>query len=279
MNGVGDLTISTMKKLSSGVEIPMLGLGVYQIPPGRATEEAVKYALKTGYRHIDTASLYGNEESVGRAVRESGVPREQVFVTTKLWNSDHGYDSALMAFEASRRRLGLDYIDLYLIHWPVERRREDSWKALVELQRRGACRSIGVSNYTVRHLEEVLDGSKVAPDVDQVEFNPFLYQRDLLRFCEGKGIQLEAYSPLTRGHRLRHPVVAEVARHYSKSPAQVLIRWSLQHGLVVIPKSSKPERIKENSEVFDFEISAPDMAELDALGEDLHTDWDPTDAP
>ncbi len=258
--------------------MPLLGLGVYQTSPGKATEEAVKYALKIGYRHVDTASLYGNEESVGRAVRESGVPREQVFVTTKLWNSDHGYDAALRAFEKSQRKLGLGYVDLYLIHWPVSELREESWRALVELQRRGSCRAIGVSNYTVRHIDELLAGSKTVPDVNQVEFNPFLYQEELLRYCQGKRIQLEAYSPLTRGYKLRHPVVLEVAKTYSKSPAQVLIRWSLQHGLVVIPKSARPERIKENSEVFDFEISAADMSSLDSLGENLHTDWDPTDA-
>ncbi len=272
------LTIASTSKLNSGVEMPLLGLGVYQTPPGKATEEAVKFALKIGYRHIDTASLYGNEESVGLAVRGSGVPRDQVFVTTKLWNSDHGYDSALRACEKSLRRLGIGYIDLYLIHWPVSQLREESWKALLELQRRGSCRAIGVSNYTVRHLDELLEGSKVVPDVDQVEFNPFLYQEELLRFCKGKGIQLEAYSPLTRGHRLRHPAVLEVARTYSTSPAQIMIRWGLQHGLVVIPKSARPERIRENSEVFDFEISPADMSRLDSLGENLHTDWDPTDA-
>ncbi|MGA2198926.1 MAG: aldo/keto reductase [Nitrososphaerales archaeon] len=258
--------------------MPLLGLGVYQTTPGKATEEAVKSALRVGYRHIDTASLYGNEESVGRAVRGSGVPRDQVFVTTKLWNSDHGYDSALRACDESLRRLGLGYIDLYLVHWPVPELRGETWKALVELQRRGSCRAIGVSNYTVRHLDELLEGSKVVPDVDQVEFNPFLYQEELLGFCKERKIQLEAYSPLTRGHRLHHPVVLELGRTYSKSPAQILIRWSLQHGLVVIPKSARPERIRENSEVFDFEISAADMSRLDSLGENLHTDWDPTDA-
>jgi methylglyoxal/glyoxal reductase len=239
----------------------------------------VKFALKIGYRHIDTASLYGNEEDVGQGVRESGVPREQVFVTTKLWNSDHGYDSALRACDRSLRRLGLGYIDLYLIHWPVSELRSETWTALIELQRRGVCRTIGVSNYTVRHLQGLLDSSEVTPAVNQVEFNPFLYQEDLLRFCNDKGIQLEAYSPLTRGHKLRHPTVVDVARRYSKSPAQVMIRWGLQHGLVVIPKSTRPERIKENSEVFDFEISPADMTRLDALGEDLHTVWDPSDEP
>jgi len=273
------LTISSTRKLNSGVEIPLLGLGVFQTPPGTVTQKAVRFALEAGYRHIDTASLYGNEEDVGRAVKDSGVPREQVFVTTKLWNSDHGYDPALRACEQSLRRLGLGYIDLYLIHWPVLELRSETWKALVELQRRGACRAIGVCNYTVRHLRELLDASEAIPDVDQVEFNPFLYQEELLRFCNGKEIQLEAYSPMTRGHRLGHPMVLEVARRYSKSPAQVMIRWSLQHGLVVIPKSVRPERIKENGEVFDFEISEADMATLDSLGEDLHVAWDPTDEP
>jgi diketogulonate reductase-like aldo/keto reductase len=273
------LTISSTRKLNSGTEIPSLALGVFQTPPGKVTQEAVKFALKVGYRHIDTASFYGNEEDVGRGVRDSGLPREQVFVTTKLWNSDQGYDSALSACDTSLRKLGLGYIDLYLIHWPVPELRSESWRALVELQRRGSCRAIGVSNYTVKHLNELLDSSDVTPAVNQVEFNPFLYQKELLRFCNGKGIQLEAYSPLTRGHKLDHPVVLDVARRYSKSPAQIMIRWGLQHGLVVIPKSTRAERIKENSEVFDFEISSADMSKLDSLGEDLHTVWDPTDEP
>jgi diketogulonate reductase-like aldo/keto reductase len=273
------LTINSTRKLNSGTEIPVLGLGVFQTPRGKVTQEAVKFALKVGYRHIDTASFYGNEEDVGRGVRDSGVPREQVFVTTKLWNSDQGYDSALSACDASLHKLGLGYIDLYLIHWPVPELRDESWRALVELQRRGSCRAIGVSNYTVKHLQELLGSSDVTPAVNQVEFNPFLYQKELLRFCDGKGIQLEAYSPLTRGHKLDHPVVLEVARRCSKSPAQVMIRWGLQRGLVVIPKSTRPERIRENSEVFDFEISSADMSRLDSLGEDLHTVWDPTDEP
>jgi len=274
-----NLSLASTKKLNGGVEMPVLGLGVYQMPRGRVTQEAVKFALNVGYRHIDTASLYGNEEDVGLGVRSSGVPREKVFVTTKLWNSDHGYDSALSACDRSLDRLGLGYIDLYLIHWPVPKLRKETWNALVELQRRGTCRAIGVSNYTVKHLEELLEDSEVTPSVNQVEFNPFLYQKELLRFCNDKGIQLEAYSPLTRGHKLGHPTVVEIARRYTKSPAQIMIRWSLQHGLVVIPKSARPERIGENSEVFDFELSPAEMAKLDSLSEDLHMDWDPTYEP
>jgi methylglyoxal/glyoxal reductase len=271
------LTISSVAKLGSGVEMPLLGLGVYQTPPGAATREAVRFALSVGYRHVDTAALYGNEEDVGRGVKESGLERSEVFVTTKLWNSDHGYDAALAACEKSLRRLDLGYIDLYLIHWPVGGVRKETWRALVEARKRGWCRSIGVSNYMVRHLTELLGSSDVTPDVDQVEFNPFLYQKDLLAYCVGKGIQLEAYSPLARATRLRDPTVADVARNYSKSAAQVMIRWSLQHGVVAIPKSARRERIKENSEVFDFEISAADMRRLDSLSENLHTDWDPTE--
>ncbi len=273
------LTITSTRKLNSGIEIPVLGLGVFQSPPGTVTQKAVLFALKAGYRHVDTASLYGNEEDVGRAVKDSGVPREQVFVTTKVWNGDQGYDAALRACDQSLRRLGLGYIDLYLIHWPVPELRNETWRALMELQRRGACRAIGVCNYTVRHLRELLASSEVIPDVNQVEFSPFLYQKELLRFCSGRQIQLEAYSPLTRGYKLRHPTVLDVARSYSKSPAQVMIRWSLQRGLVVIPKSVRPERIKENCEDFDFEISGADMTRLDSLNEDLHTVWDPTDEP
>jgi diketogulonate reductase-like aldo/keto reductase len=274
-----ELNIASTTRLNSGVEMPLLGLGVYQTPQGKATEEAVRFALDIGYRHIDTAALYGHEEDVGRGVRSSGLPREQVFVTTKLWNSDHGYESAIDACGQSLGTLGLEYIDLYLIHWPVPGLRDESWRALIELKKRGLCRSIGVSNYTVRHLEELLEKSGVVPDVNQVEFNPFLYQKELLEYCRGKKIQLEAYSPLTRGQKLRDRTVVEVARSHSKSAAQVMIRWSLQHGLVVIPKSSKKERIRENSDVFDFELSAAEMARLDSLGESLRTDWDPTDEP
>ncbi|HYS73001.1 MAG TPA: aldo/keto reductase [Thermoplasmata archaeon] len=259
--------------------MPVLGLGVWRAASGKETQRAVATALDVGYRLIDTAKLYGNERDVGRAVRASKIPRDEIFITTKLWNTDHGSEAALRAFEQSRRELGVDSIDLYLIHWPVPGLRQESWKALLDLKEKGLARSIGVSNYTIRHLEELLSASPIPPSVNQVEFHPFLYQADLLAFCQGHRIQLEAYSPLTRGHRLDHPVIKAVAADYRRTPAQILIRWGLQHGLVVIPKSVRPERIRENAQVFDFELSGTDMARLDALDERSHVAWDPDDLP
>jgi diketogulonate reductase-like aldo/keto reductase len=259
--------------------MPLLGVGMWQVPPGRTAVETVRYALKVGYRLIDTASLYGNEREVGKGVRESGVPREEIFVTTKLWNSDHGYGRAMQACDHSLKLLGFEYVDLYLIHWPVAGARKETWEALVSLQKEGRCHSIGVSNYTIKHLRELMNDSPVLPSVNQVEFNPFLYQKELLEFCRKKNIALEAYRPLTRGQRLNHPLLLETARKYSKTPAQVMIRWGLQHDLIVIPKSVKPERMIENSQVFDFIISNDDMTRLDTLNENLRTDWDPTNEP
>jgi len=273
------LSLQSTVRLNDGVEIPILGLGVYQASPGRVTQAAVGYALEIGYRHIDTASIYGNEADVGLAVRESGIPRDEIFVTTKLWNDDQGYDPAIRACESSLRRLGLDYVDLYLIHWPMPRVRKESWRALLRLQREGKCRSIGVSNYMIHHLEELLGESPVAPSIDQVEFSPFLFRKELLAYCRHRGIQLEAYSPLTKGYRLDDPTVRRVAAKYGKTPAQILIRWSLQHGNVVIPKSVRPEHIRENSQVFDFQISEEDMSLLNSLDEGLATGWDPEGAP
>jgi len=273
------LTVESRITLNEGRTIPVLGLGVWQTAAGRETRQAVGYALEIGYRLIDTARMYGNEKDVGAAVRESGIPREEIFVTTKLWNDEHGYEAALRAFEKSRQALGLDYVDLYLIHWPVPRLRHESWKALLKLRDEGLARSIGVSNYTVRHLQELLSASSIPPSVNQVEFHPFLYQRELLEFCRSHGIQLEAYSPLARGRRLNDPVIREIATRYARTPAQVLIRWSLQRGLVVIPKSSRRERIRENAAVFDFELKPQDMGRLDSLDERSHVAWNPDDLP
>jgi diketogulonate reductase-like aldo/keto reductase len=265
------LTLKSSAKLNNGVEIPYLGLGVYQSPPGEITLRAVKYALKIGYRQIDTAELYGNEKDVGRALRESGIRREDVFITTKVWNSHQGYDSTLYACEGSLGRLGLSYVDLYLIHWPVQGLGDETWRAMIKLLHQGKARAIGVSNYSIRELNELLEKSDIVPAVNQVEFHPFLYQEELLRFCKNNNIQLEAYSPLTRGKRLNHPKILELAKKYNKTPAQVLIRWSLQHNVIVIPKSIHEARIKENSQVFDFQLEPKDMKLLDSLNENLYT--------
>jgi diketogulonate reductase-like aldo/keto reductase len=273
------LTFGSRVTLNNGNTMPVLGLGMWQAGSGKQTRKAVATALEIGYRLFDTAKLYGNESDLGTAIRESVIPREEIFVTTKLWNNDQGYESALRAFEKSRRELGLDYVDLYLIHWPVPGLRQESWKALLKIRDEGLARSIGVSNYTIRHLEELLRSTPDSPAANQVEFHPFLYQKELLEFCVSKKIQLEAYSPLTRGHRLDHPVISQIAARHGRTPAQVLIRWSLQHGLVVIPKSIRPERIRENAAVFDFQLSPDDMKRLDSLDESSHVAWDPEDLP
>jgi diketogulonate reductase-like aldo/keto reductase len=273
MSGVSTATL----RLNTGASIPQVGLGVWQTPRGATTRSAVQAALRAGYRHVDTARIYGNEEDVGRAVREGGVPREQVFVTTKLWNADHGYDAALRAFDASLARLGLEYVDLYLIHWPVAHKRLDSWRALEKLHAEKRARAIGVSNYMRPHIEELLARAHVAPAVNQIELSPFLQRRDTCTLCQERGIVVEAYSPLTHGRRLDHPVVVEVARHVRRSAAQVLLRWGLQKGFVVLPKSTRAERIAENAAVFDFVLDDASMARLDALEENLVTGWDPAD--
>jgi diketogulonate reductase-like aldo/keto reductase len=296
-----NLTIDTKIELNDGHAIPQLGFGVWQMRMGKACEAAVLAALEAGYRHIDTASAYGNEESVGAAIAKGGIRRENIFVTTKLWNSDHG--NPQRALDASLRKLKLDYVDLYLIHYPVRERRQ-SWRALEALRAAGKARSIGVSNFTIRHLTELLAETKTVPSVNQVEFHPYLYQRELLAFCRANRIVVEAYSPLTHGERLKDPKLAAVAKKYAsagapppdaqsrlphtgnpsgppatKSPAQILLRWALQHRLVVIPKSAKRQRIFENADVFDFEISPQDMRLLDSFNENLRTCWDPTNAP
>lgn len=261
--------------LLTGARIPQVGLGVWQTPKGAATQGAVTAALRNGYRHVDTARIYGNEKDVGEAIRQSQVPRAEIFVTTKLWNEDQGYDSALRAFDASLARLGLDYVDLYLIHWPVAGKRRDSWRALERLFEEKRARAIGVSNFLVPHLKELLKDAKVVPAADQIELHPFLQHRDTVKLCREKGIVVEAYSPLTRGQRLGHPVVGDVAKRVGRSPAQVLLRWGVQHGFVVLPKSAQEVRIKENIAVFDFTLDESAMNELDGLEEGLATGWDP----
>jgi len=264
-------SLKSTSQLNNGVQIPRLGLGVYQIPPGKSTVKAVKYALEIGYNHIDTAKIYGNEVDVGKAIKDNDSKREEIFITTKIWNSDQGYDSTLKAFDSSLKRLGLSYVDLYLIHWPVAGKIKETWKAMVKLLKDGKVRAIGVSNYSIEELQETMQDSDVVPAVNQVEFHPFNYSKELLKFCTDNNIQLEAYSPLTRGRRLNHNEVLRISKKYNKSPAQILIRWNLQHNLVVIPKSSHEDRILENSKVYDFQISQEDMEALNSLNENLRT--------
>jgi diketogulonate reductase-like aldo/keto reductase len=290
------LTIETKLRLNDGHLIPQLGLGVWQIRGGASCQAAVLAALEAGYRHIDTASMYGNEESVGAALRLSGIPREDIFVTTKLWNSDHGNPER--ALDTSLRKLTFEYVDLYLIHYPVRERRQ-SWRVLEQLRAKGKAHSIGVSNFTIRHLTELIGDTNTIPAVNQVELHPYLYQKELVDFCAAKGIVVEAYSPLTHGRRLKDPKLVAIAKRYSSagpqpqlplpqrlsgdratnSTAQILLRWALQHGFVVIPKSADRRRIYENADVFDFDITAEDMQLLDGFNENLRTCWDPTNAP
>lgn len=273
VRGMSALT-TTLVPLRTGGAIPQVGLGVWQASP-EDCRAAVAAALRLGYRHIDTARIYGNEADVGAAIRDSGIPREHIFITTKLWNDDQGYDSALQAFDASAKRLGVEYIDLYLIHWPVPGKRLDSWRALEKLRADKRARAIGVSNFLVHHLEELFGAAKEKPAVNQIELTPFLQRRDTVELCKREKIVVEAYSPLTRGKRLGHPVITAIADELGRSPAQVLLRWNVEHGNVVLPKSVRPERIAENGNLFDFRLSPDQLAQLDALEENLATGWDP----
>lgn len=262
--------------LRDGRAIPQLGFGVFQIPSGRETQRAVEAALAVGYRHVDTAAVYRNEADVGAAIRASGLDRDSVWVTTKLANGDQGATSARRACEASLERLGMDAVDLYLLHWPHELRLE-SWRVLEQLHDEGLARSIGVSNFLVRHLDELLAVASLPPAVNQIELSPFLFRsrEDTIRRCEEDAIALEAYSPLTKGRRLDDSTVASIAAEIRRTSAQVLIRWSLQKGFIVLPRSSNTDRIAENADVFDFRLGAAHMAELDALDAGLTTGWDP----
>jgi diketogulonate reductase-like aldo/keto reductase len=270
---------TTRLPLATGASIPQVGLGVWQSPQGAPTREAVAVALELGYRHVDTARIYRNEADVGAAIRASSVGRSELFVTTKLWNDDHGYDAALRALDASLGRLGLDYVDLYLVHWPVPGVRRESWRALERAFADGKAKAIGVSNYLVPHLRELLGEAKVKPHVNQIELTPFLQRRDTRTLCHEHGIVVEAYSPLTRGQRFDDPVVREVARAAKRTPAQVLLRWGIQHGHVILPKSVTRSRIAENAAVFDFALDSAQLARLDGLEQGLATGWDPDGAP
>ena len=267
--------LSDSVKLANGVEMPRLGLGVWKAKDGEEVENAVKAAIETGYRLIDTAAVYKNEEGVGKATKASGIMREELFITTKVWNDQQGYESTLQAFEESRKKLGLEYLDLYLIHWPVKEKFKETWKALEKLYQDGWVKAIGVSNFQVHHLKDLIADAKVKPMVNQVEFHPYLTQKELLSYCKEENIQMEAWSPLMQGEVVRVDVIKELAEKYGKTPAQIVLRWDLQHGVVTIPKSVKEHRIRENADVFDFELSPEDMDKLDALNKNHRFGPDP----
>jgi 2,5-diketo-D-gluconate reductase A len=262
--------------LNNGVEIPQLGFGVYQVPPEQ-TRDATLLALETGYRHIDTAQMYGNEKGVGQAVRDSGLDRSEVFVTSKLNNGFHAYDDALTAFEGTLAELDFDHVDLFLIHWPLPKVGDfvETWKALEEIYRSGRARSIGVSNFNAHHLRRLLAESTVVPAVNQIEVHPYLTQDPLRAVDAEHGIATEAWSPIAQGKVLDDPVIARIASRLDRSPAQVTLRWHIQRGDIVFPKSVTPQRVRENFELFDFELSAEDMNDLTALNRDERTGPDP----
>ena len=260
--------------LNNGVKMPWLGFGTYRAKNGAELIEAVKEALRIGYRHIDTASFYGNEEEVGIAIKESGVPREEIFLVSKIWMSDHGYEKTLQAFKTSIKKLVTDYLDLYLIHWPQSLNKE-TWKALEKLYKEGYIRAIGVSNFTSKHLKDLLEDVEIIPAVNQVEFHPKLVQNELMEFCKKYNIQLEAWSPLMRGKIFLIPLFQHLSQKYERTISQIVLRWNLQIGVVTIPKSTTLSRIKENADIFDFEISKEDMKKIEELNNGLRIGMNP----
>jgi diketogulonate reductase-like aldo/keto reductase len=271
--------------LNNGRHIPTVGFGVWRVADHEAAQ-AVTLALDAGYRLIDTAKVYGNEAGVGKAIRESNIPREEIFVTTKLWNTDQGYDTTLKAIDESLKQLGLDYVDLYLMHWPFAakpseivgtppNKRKETWKAMEEILQSGKAKAIGVSNFTIKHLEEMKNYATVMPAVNQIEFHPFLYQKELLEYCQTNQIIVEAYCPLVHGEKLQDELITAVAQKYGKSNAQILLRWSIQKGCIPLPKSVHKERIAENIQVFDFALNDDDMHTLDSLHENFRVAKDP----
>ncbi|MCM3216257.1 aldo/keto reductase [Niallia taxi] len=265
--------------LSNGVQMPWLGLGVFQVEDGSTVVESVRTAIKNGYRSIDTAAIYQNETGVGQGIKEglaeAGISREELFITSKVWNEDLGYEKTLAAFETSLEKLGLDYLDLYLIHWPKANKYKEAWRALETLYKNGKVKAIGVSNFQIHHLEELMKDAEMKPMINQVEFHPKLTQVELRSFCQQHGIQVEAWSPLMQGKLLDNSLLMTIAAKYNKSVAQVIIRWDLQNGVITIPKSIKEHRIIENADVFDFSLTTEEMEQIAGLNEDLRVGPDP----
>lgn len=265
--------------LSNGVQMPWLGLGVFQVEDGSTVVESVRTAIKNGYRSIDTAAIYQNETGVGQGIKEglaeAGISREELFITSKVWNEDLGYEKTLAAFETSLEKLGLDYLDLYLIHWPKANKYKEAWRALETLYKNGKVKAIGVSNFQIHHLEELMKDAEMKPMINQVEFHPKLTQVEIRSFCQQHGIQVEAWSPLMQGKLLDNSLLMTIAAKYNKSVAQVIIRWDLQNGVITIPKSIKEHRIIENADVFDFSLTTEEMEQIAGLNEDLRVGPDP----
>ncbi|MFD1676328.1 aldo/keto reductase [Alicyclobacillus fodiniaquatilis] len=263
--------------LNNGVHMPWFGLGVYKAKAGKEVENAVHHAIELGYRSIDTAALYENEASVGQAVRSSGLKREEIFLTTKVWNTDQGFENTLRAFETSRKKLNVDYVDLYLIHWPGRDKFKDTWRALEKLYREKYIRAIGVSNFDVHHLQTLAEDAEFTPAVNQVEYHPRLTQKAVHQYCKEQKIQLEAWGPLMRGRILDHPLLVELAAKYGKTPAQIVLRWDLDTEVVTIPKSVHRDRLEENANVFDFTLSQADIERIRDLNQDERTGFDPNE--
>ncbi len=268
-------SIQDTAQLHNGVRMPYLGFGVYKIEDGKEVIKSVKATLEAGYRSIDTAAIYRNEEGVGKAIRETGIPRDELFITTKVWNKGQGYDRTMTSFERSLDKLGLDYVDLYLIHWPVEGLYKETWKAMEKLYKEGRTKAIGVCNFNVHHLEDLMKDSEIKPMVNQIEFHPRLLQEEVRMFCEANDIQVEAWSPLMHGKLLDHPDLIKIGRRYGKSPAQVILRWDLQHGIITIPKSVREERIYANVDLYDFQLTEEEMIKIDALNRNERFGPDP----
>ena len=263
--------------LNNGLEMPWLGFGVFGLEDGQEVEDAVRYALQIGYRSIDTATIYKNERGVGTAIREGGIPRDEIFLTTKVWNDDQREKRTLAAFEESLNRLQVDYVDLYPVHWPVKDCYKETWQEMEKIYHSGRAKAIGVSNFMPHHLDDLLSDSEIVPTVNQVEFHPRLVQPQLLEYCRERKIQLQAWSPLISGQIASNEAVLRLGEKYQKTPAQIALRWDLQHEVVTIPKSKNPDRIAENADIFDFELSDEDMNQLDSLDEGYRIGPDPDD--
>ncbi|MDA1526387.1 aldo/keto reductase [Bacillus cereus] len=265
--------------LHNGVEMPWFGLGVFKVEEGPGLVEAIKSAIKVGYRSIDTAAIYGNEAAVGEGIRAgieaTGISREELFITSKVWNADQGYEETIVAYEESLKKLKLDYLDLYLVHWPVEGKYKDTWRALETLYKEKRVRAIGVSNFQIHHLQDVIKDAEIKPMINQVEYHPRLTQKELQAFCKEQGIQMEAWSPLMQGQLLDNETLQEIAEKHGKTTAQVILRWDLQNRVITIPKSTKEHRIIANADVFNFELTKEDMEKIDALNENHRVGPDP----